>query len=374
MRNPGGKGLSQRHQVGFRQARRDRRAAEKPQLKPACSTEEPPPWSPKESPSPPGLGFTEEWGWARNCRDKRPPSLPGEKGLLSTHYRWYDFQGKAMLKNTFLHVPGLGIKTEQRIWSAGVHSWNDLLRGELSWFSPIRRDIVKRSIEDSIEYLSRRNANFFGDRLPSNQFWRLFPEFRVSTAYLDIETTGLDSGTNEITTIALYDGKSIFTYVQGQNLEEFREDIRRYKVIVTYNGRCFDIPFIGSYLRIQMTQVHIDLRYLLKSLGYTGGLKGCEKRAGIDRGDLEGLDGYFAVLLWDDYQRNKNQKALETLLAYNIQDVVNLETLMVLSYNLKLRDTPFMGSHQLALPSYPEIALKGDAETIARIKYERFIC
>ena len=32
-----------------------------------------------------------------------------------------------MLKNTFIHVPGLGTKTEQRIWSSGVHSWNDLL-------------------------------------------------------------------------------------------------------------------------------------------------------------------------------------------------------------------------------------------------------
>ena len=122
-----------------------------------------------------------------------------------------------------------------------------------------------------------------------------------------------------------------------------------------------------------MNQVHIDLRYTLRSLGYSGGLKGCEKKAGIDRGDLEGVDGYFAVLLWDDYRRNKNQKALETLLAYNIQDVVNLETLMVLSYNLKIRDTPFIQSHQLLFPSTPEIPFKGDRETVERIRQERFI-
>ena len=122
-----------------------------------------------------------------------------------------------------------------------------------------------------------------------------------------------------------------------------------------------------------MPQVHIDLRYLLKSLGYSGGLKGCEKKAGIDRGDLEGVDGYFSVLLWDDYRRNKSRKALETLLAYNIQDIVNLETLMVLSYNLKLKDTPFVESHQLSFPSSQEIPFKADLKTIERIRHERFI-
>ena len=90
--------------------------------------------------------------------------------------------------------------------------------------------------------------------------------------------------------------------------------------------------------------------------------------AEISRADLERVDGYFAVLLWNEYQRNKNDKALETLLAYNIQDVVNLESLMVLSYNLKLKETPFNESHQLTLPSSPKIPFQADLQTIDRIK------
>jgi RNase_H superfamily len=86
------------------------------------------------------------------------------------------------------------------------------------------------------------------------------------------------------------------------------------------------------------------------------------------RGNLEGVDGYFAVSLWNEYQRNKDPKALETLLAYNIQDVVNLETLMVLSYNLKLRETPFNESHQLDLPSSPDIPFKADLKTIEKVR------
>ena len=59
---------------------------------------------------------------------------------------------------------------------------------------------------------------------------------------------------------------------------------------------------------------------------------------------------------------------LQSKLAYNIQDVVNLETLMVLSYNLKLKQTPFNESHQLDLPSSPEIPFKADLETIEKVK------
>jgi len=280
-----------------------------------------------------------------------------------------------MLKNTFIHVPGLGIKSEQRIWSSGVHCWDDLLSRNLKCFHLKRADTLKRYIEDSVEHLSKQDPNYFSDRLSSNQTWRIFPEFRESTAYLDIETTGLDSWSNEITTIALYDGKSIFTYVQDQNLDDFPRDAQKYKVIVTYNGKCFDVPFIESYFKVRMPQVHIDLRYLLKSLGFTGGLKGCEKKAGIDRGELEGVDGYSAVLLWNDYRRNHNHKALETLLTYNVQDVVNLERLLVLSYNLKLRDTPFSQSRQLPLSSSPEIPFPADLETIERIQEGRiFSC
>jgi uncharacterized protein YprB with RNaseH-like and TPR domain len=273
-----------------------------------------------------------------------------------------------MLKNTFVHISGIGVKSEQKIWSCGIHSWNDLLMGECSLFAPVKRDRLKRLIEESHEQLSNSNPCFFGDLLASNHHWRIFPGFRESIAYLDIETTGLDSCNDQITTIAVYDGESIFTYVQGQNLDEFKEDIQKYKVLATYNGKCFDIPFLQRYFGIKLNQVHIDLRYVLKSLGYSGGLKGCEREAGIDRGNLEGVDGYFAVLLWNEYQKNKNVKALETLLAYNVEDVVNLETLMVLSYNLKLGETPFNESHQLDLPSSPEIPFKADLETIEKVK------
>ena len=117
-----------------------------------------------------------------------------------------------------------------------------------------------------------------------------------------------------------------------------------------------------------LDQAHVDLRYVLRSLGLSGGLKGCERQLGIARGDLEDVDGYFAVLLWDDYRRKRNPRALETLLAYNIQDVVNLEALLVTAYNLKIRPTPFAERNRLPTPVAPELPFRADRETIARLR------
>jgi uncharacterized protein len=277
-----------------------------------------------------------------------------------------------MLKNTFIHIPGIGLKTEERLWNWGCLDWDGFGEPSETNFSHKKLEFIGQCLQKSREYYKSGNLNYFGRLLPPSQHWRMFPEFRNSTAYLDIETTGLKMWGFEITTISLYDGHSIFWYVKDQNLDEFIHDIQKYKAIVTYNGKSFDIPFIESHFEISLTQFHIDLRYILASLGYRGGLKGCEKQLGIDRGDLDDIDGYFAVLLWYDFLQNRNRKALETLLAYNIEDTVNLETLMVLAYNMKLRGTPFFRTHQLPEPARPELPFEADRKTIDNIKRRIF--
>jgi len=227
---------------------------------------------------------------------------------------------------------------------------------------------------ESIEQFEERNLAHFARLLPTNEHWRMFGDFRGSVAYLDIETNGLAGSGTYITTIAVYDGKTISYYVKDRDLHRFREDIARYDLLVTYNGRCFDIPVIESSFGIRMPEAHIDLRFLLKSLGYTGGLKGCERKLGLDRGELNGVDGYFAVTLWDDYKRNHNMRALETLLAYNILDAVNLEALMVTAYNMKVRETPFGESHSLPLPIAAKNPFTPHRATIKRLMSLRECC
>lgn len=276
--------------------------------------------------------------------------------------------GRIMLRRTFCHIPGIGPRVESRLWSAGFHSWESVLDTRAGALPVRLRSTLACHVRKSADELDGGNAAYFEERLPPAEHWRMFSEFRRSAAYLDIETTGLSPAFNAITTIALFDGSRIRYYVQGRNLEDFAADVLNFKLVITYNGKCFDIPFIERSFGIEIRAAHIDLRYVLRSLGYKGGLKGCEKQLGIDRGDLDGVDGYFAVLLWHDFVENGNELALETLLAYNIEDVVNLESLMVSAYNMKVGRTPFAGSLAFESPMSPALPFKPDRRTIDRIR------
>jgi uncharacterized protein YprB with RNaseH-like and TPR domain len=275
-----------------------------------------------------------------------------------------------MLRHTFCHVQGVGPRTERRIWDHGIHTWDHACEAGCLPLPAARSLAVARTAEESIRRLERGDARWFYGKLPSSEQWRLFSEFRGSAAYLDIETTGLGGPYDYITTIALYDGSSVRHYIYDENLDDFRRDIEDYALIVTYNGKQFDVPFIRNYLGAPMPHAHIDLCYVLRSLGYKGGLKGCERQLGIARDGLEGVDGFFAVLLWREWRRSADRPALDTLLAYNIADTVNLATLMAMAYNMKVRQAGLPGLSELPLPAAPEIPFRADAETVARIRRE----
>ncbi len=266
-----------------------------------------------------------------------------------------------MLQHTFCHIPGIGMKTEQKLWEAGITDWTHWQSQSSVRLSAAIRIDAARVLDSSLAALED-DPNFFTAKLSSTEPWRIFPHYRNRTAYLDIETTGLDDYA-ELTTIALYDGQEIFTYVNGRNLDDFARDIQKYQVIVSYNGKSFDVPFLERHFRIKLPQAQIDLRYVLARLGFKGGLKGCEKQLGMNRGALDGVDGYFAVLLWQEYLQNNNEKALETLLAYNIEDTVNLERLLVEAYNRNVLSTPFGEELFLPLPQTPQIVYHPDFNT-----------
>jgi uncharacterized protein YprB with RNaseH-like and TPR domain len=274
-----------------------------------------------------------------------------------------------MLRQTFLHIPGVGPKTEQGLWAAGVDSWHTFFDAVSLKLSAAKRAAIADELTESKRQLDRRSPDYFARRLPAGQQWRLFSEFRDQTAYLDIETTGLESDCT-ISTIAVYDGSKMATYVNGQNLDDFINDIRRYKLLVTYNGKCFDVPVIERYFGVRLNHAHIDLRYVLAGLGLKGGLKRCEAQLGMGRGDLDDVDGLFAVVLWKAYLRNRDERALETLLAYNLQDAIHLESLMVAAFNLNVRQTPFDQRCRLAAPPPPPNPIPVHRRTLARYRNE----
>ncbi len=243
-----------------------------------------------------------------------------------------------MLKRTFIHLPRLGPATELHLWRQGLETWEDLLAARrVPGMQPGRLAGHQRHLEESLAHVDQ--PTYFSCRLPAAERWRLFQQYRPHTAYLDIETTGASWPHLIVTVIGLYDGREFYQFVLGQNLQDFSDHIDAYQMLVTFNGSQFDLPVLQAVFGRPFFQAHIDLRFVLARLGYKGGLKKIEPRFGLQRpSDLEGLDGYDAVLLWQRAQRG-DAAALDTLLAYNREDVINLETLMEQAYHLAARRT-----------------------------------
>lgn len=276
--------------------------------------------------------------------------------------------GSLMLHNSFLQVPSIGVKTENRIWQSGIRCCDDFLKAPPDFLSRSKVSLICDHIRISKEKIASIEPEYFYSNLASSDHWRIFREFRDSVAYFDIETTGLGGPGDIITTIALYDGTSIYHYVNGINLKDFIHDIQKYKVIVSYNGKTFDVPFIERYFGISLKLVHLDLRFILHSLGFSGGLKSCEKQLGIGRrGPMADVDGYFAVILWREYMKTGDTKVLETLLAYNIEDAINLEYLMIEAYNRKLYEIP-LELEEIKKSEPPKNTFVVDSATVKRLK------
>jgi len=156
---------------------------------------------------------------------------------------------------------------------------------------------------------------------------------QLTEAYLDIETTGLNPSGCEITVIGIHicnNGTSRFIHLVGKDITKHSilEALQGVSVLYTYNGSRFDLPFIYSHLGINLAKVftHIDLMYHCWRKNLYGGLKSVERQLGIER-RLIGIDGYEAVKLWWRYVNSFDLDALNTLLKYNKEDVVNLKSL-----------------------------------------------
>ena len=239
-----------------------------------------------------------------------------------------------MLTSTFIHAPGVGPATEQALWAQGILRWQDYLdAGSTLKLTPRHKIALAETITDSVAALEDGRTDYFAHVFPRREQWRAISHF-PRIGYLDIETDG-GMGSDSITLIGLYDGYDMHFYVKGENLAEFAYDCQDYDGFVTFFGTGFDLPFLKRRFPVLQSvfadRLHIDLCPLLKRLGHTGGLKRIEQQLKITRvPETDGLSGMDAVRLWRAFRRGGRgaDEARSLLLAYNREDVINMQTLL----------------------------------------------
>jgi uncharacterized protein YprB with RNaseH-like and TPR domain len=247
----------------------------------------------------------------------------------------------SLLEATFIHAQAIGRTTEQKLWQAGARNWDAYLaKPEEDWpLTRAQRALLTPTIVESRDRLAAEDYAWFASRLPQSEHWRAVTNFGHRLAFVDIETNG-GMNPGDLTVVGVYDGWKMRQYVKGQNLEQLPEALEDTAMLVTFFGTGFDIPFLRrAFPHMPLPQLHVDLCYLLKKLGYRGGLKSIEGQMGISRSNATtGLSGWDAVRLWQEYRQGR-ERSLEILLAYNAEDVRNMSDLLAEGYRRMARRT-----------------------------------
>jgi len=228
------------------------------------------------------------------------------------------------IENSFIPVDGVGERTERTLWESGVTRWDAF---DESVVGERRGERIREFIDTATDRLDDGDAAFFRRAFPDGAHWRCYENFREETCFLDIETTGLDQHRDDVTVVGLHSPGETETLVAGRDLtaDHLQRRLDDAKLLVTFNGKRFDVPFLETAFDVSVDVPHVDLIYPCRRLDLTGGLKTIESEVGIDR-DRSDLSGRDAVRLWREYERGADG-ALETLVSYNRDDTENLRTL-----------------------------------------------
>ncbi|MCM2325333.1 MAG: ribonuclease H-like domain-containing protein [Candidatus Woesearchaeota archaeon] len=238
-----------------------------------------------------------------------------------------------MIRSTFLFLPKIKQKKERSLWDRGIRTWDDFLSHEIKGISKKRKLAYDEEIKIAKRALFENDSGYFKDRLPGTETWRLYDYFREEAVFLDIEASGSSRAGSYLTVIGLFDGIDTKTMVKDMNLDvqALQKELMRYKLLITFNGSSFDIPFLEKkYPRLIPDIPHIDIRHLCARIGLKGGLKDIEKQLGISRDNevVKRMYGGDPIKLWRMYKGSRDPYYLELLVEYNEEDVINLKRII----------------------------------------------
>ncbi|HME89860.1 MAG TPA: ribonuclease H-like domain-containing protein [Myxococcaceae bacterium] len=239
-----------------------------------------------------------------------------------------------MIRRTFQHVPGVGSWRERDLWARGITTWDEFpAAGARPVLSRRLDECARARIGEARAALAARELGKLGALVPAREHWRLYAEFEREAAFFDVEADGVS--VHVPTVVSLYDANGLHAFIRGRNLDQLPERIAASRLWISFNGSCFDLPVLRSYFgSFPEPELHVDLRFLCRRVGWSGGLKQIEEALGIARPThLRGVGGLQAVALWRSFERVGELEALRFLVEYNLYDSFQLRSVASRGYN-----------------------------------------
>jgi uncharacterized protein YprB with RNaseH-like and TPR domain len=164
----------------------------------------------------------------------------------------------------------------------------------------------------------------------SIRYWAgVYRQLKNNAVCIDIERASFNG---PISVIGWYEPKEGVIecdyFIRGQNLnaENLRKILGKYKLFITYNGLYYDVPAIQKEFPgvIPKDFLVLDLYLFAKRLNLNTNLKVLENTLKVERSYEGTLKKGRTIRLWQRYEKYGDAQALNRLLEYNKQDVVNL--------------------------------------------------
>lgn len=236
-----------------------------------------------------------------------------------------------MIKSSFIFLDRIGERKERLLWEKGILCWDDFLNvADIEGISAKTKRYYDMQIRKASESIRNGYTEFFTHKLGLRNNWRLYSLFRDEAVFLDIESSGVTEK-DDIIVIGLYDGRRDKIMIKGVNMdvEYLKRELSQYKLIITYNGASFDVPFIKKrYPQLLPGVPHIDLKPVCQRAGLSNGLKDIEEKFGISRNPvLKRLYGGDVYRLWRMAFASGDEYYMNLLAEYNQEDVINLKTI-----------------------------------------------
>lgn len=243
-----------------------------------------------------------------------------------------------ILDQSLCLLDGVSPEAEIRLRRAGVLSCRQLAEEAEQHFSARHAMRIRESFAQMERAKELGLADWFVGHLPPGHRVRALREFLNKTVFYDIETDGMGRGA-AITCVSTLLAGRIRTFVRGRDLDGFLEEWADAGILVGFNSKRFDTPFVIKEFGLTAPPPQIDLMDESAHYGLRGGLKAIEKNIGFTRPEISCANGADAIEFWHRFRDCGDETALLTLLAYNREDVLSLHSLAESLLRLSLENT-----------------------------------